>query len=463
MNKNCNNFVSPKLFSILVCFLLLSFSVEAFAKWEYRVTPLFRLNHLYYMDEIPGTEQNRTSFRAELNGVYRWKRSFKFVFQPIFEFDPTAKDSITSISGSIDNSEKLYYDLREAYFQFRLKPFTVQLGNQVFSWGVNDGFSPIDVINARRYVSPLSADKIGAPAATVKWNAGDFDLEFVYIPIQRESILPGEDSRWLPREFYITPNEPGIIVELPANFRYFYKDSEEFDEALSNNFALRFRGQLSSLDFSLMYFQGFAASPSVNFQLSGNVTNAGSATTPVVITLNSDFGLVPVYYKRRVVGGTLVYTLGEFIFRLESAFNSQISDNIQNGLPKGLPGDFSEHVLSVEHDFPIGNSSITAVLQATYSNYETDSENGTTSIGRIFDGAVIAGLRYAPNELTSFVGSYIYDTKRKDTVFALNAEHKFFDSLTTSLTMSLIDGNDLSPLGAYEKNDLLSLSLRYDF
>lgn len=457
MNRSREKILMRGLFLAVV--LLATFSHEAYAKWKYRVTPLLRTNFLYYTSDVAGTKQARYSIRGELNGTYRWKRQFKFVFQPIAEFDPSAGTANSQINGAIDNSERVYYDLREAYFQFKLSPFTILLGNQIFSWGVNDGFSPIDVINARRYVSPLSADKIGAPAVTAKWNAGDYSLELVYIPFQRESILPGEDSRWLPRSFYVTRSLPGVLLQLPNDVRYYYKEDEELDDALQNNFAARFRGQLPFLDFSLVYFQGFAASPSVNLQLSANAISAGTDTSPAIIALNPDVGLVPVFYKRRVYGGTIVYTLGTFIFRLESAFTNQISENNQ----KALPGDYSEHVLSVEHDFPVGRSVITAVLQGTYSDYETDSENGTVSLGRIFEGAVIAGLRYAPNPRTSFIASYIYDTKRKDNVLAINAERKFFDKLTASLSTSIISGNDLTPLGTYDDNDLVSLTVRYDF
>lgn len=432
----------------------------AFAKFEYRISPLLRANYLNYMGDIAGTENSRFSLRAELNSVFRWNRNIKLVLQPIAEFDPTAKEAPTGVTNAENNSERWYLDLREGYLQFRPRPFTIHLGNQVFTWGVTDGFSPVDVINPRRYVSPLQADKIGTPAATIKWNGGDFSMELVYIPVQRESILPGEDSRWLPRNFYNTQRSiPGVILQLPSNVRYFYLAEEELDDALKNNFAARIRGQLSSFDFSLMFFQGFSASPAINLRLAGGVASLGTNGGPVVIAVDQNVSLVPVYYKRRVIGGTIVYTLGEFIFRLESAATTEISDNNQ----KALPGDYHEHVLSVEHDFPVGDNVITAILQGTYSKYETDAENGTASLGRIFEGAIIAGLRYAPTETTSFIGSFIYDTKRKDNVLGLNAEHKFFDNLTTSLAVTFIDGDDLSPLGTYEKNDLLSLTVRYDF
>jgi hypothetical protein len=45
----------------------------------------------------------------------------------------------------------------------------------------------------------------------------------------------------------------------------------------------------------------------------------------------------------------------------------------------------------------------------------------------------------------------------------LSGDYKPLDNLTTSLSASVLDGQGLTPLGTYRKNDLATLTLRYDF
>lgn len=445
---------------------LLALAAPAEARWKYRVTPVLKNDSIYYFNSIPNTEQFRSNFHAELNAVYSWNKWFKAVLQPVGDFDPTAKLSdppkapaINALTATEKNSERVYYDLREAYMQFRARPFTFTVGNQIFSWGVTDGFSPTDVVNPRRFVSPLSVDKIGTPAATLGVVQGDFVFELIYIPSQRPSVLPGEDSRWLPRSIYVSRAYQGYDILVPNNVQYYYIHPEILDNAQRHNFGGRIRGQIGSLDLSAIYFEGASNSPAVNIALTASAISQPTSTQNGSIRLNPPLGLMPVYYKHRIYGGTLVYTVGEFILKGESAFTKQISV----GTGKALPGNYNQSVLSVEHDFPVPEGKLTAIAQATYCHFETPSENGTTSISRAFDQALVFGLRYAPEEKWSIVNTALWDTKYGGTTFVLNGEYKLRDNLTADLSASLMGGPELSPLGTYRKNSLAAASLRYDF
>src|SRR3989344_5313407 len=102
---------------------------SAEAKWKYRVTPHVKNSNLYYVTEIPNTEQLRSQFDAELNAVYRWEKNFKIVLQPVGSWDPTAKrpthTSIAQTEKALKNDERYFYDLREGYVQLRARPFTI--------------------------------------------------------------------------------------------------------------------------------------------------------------------------------------------------------------------------------------------------------------------------------------------------------------------------------------------------
>lgn len=435
--------------------LLVLCSALAEARWNYRISPMVRGSSLLYTEPLENTETFRSQLHAEFTSVLRWKKSFKFVLLPTLDYDPTAKKARLTQLNQVSNSERLYFDLREAYLQFRLRPFSLSLGNQIFNWGVSDGFSPADLVNSRRYVSPLSTEKLGAPAATLSWIQGNFDLELIFIPQQRRSILPGEDSRWLPRSVYVARSFEGVRLELPSSLQYHYVTHEILDDADKGNYGGRIRGQILGFDIGLLYFAGMANSPSVNLVASGQLLPG----TPQRLLVDPNLGLKPIFFKRRSYGGTLVYTLGDFIFRYEGVGTQEISANRN----RALPGDSHEHIISGEREFSVADGALTVQLQTTYGHYATNSENGTTSIGRIFERAIVGGLRYAWAERYAFIGTMVYDGYRKGAVYGLNFDYKAADTLSLSLAGSIIDGQGLTPLGTYKKNDLLVFSARYDF
>ena len=85
-----------KIFCALA--LVVCFATPAEARWKYRISPLAKLNFLYYPKGLANTKNTRFNIRGELNGSYRWKRWFKVVLQPVFEFDATAEASKTGVS-----------------------------------------------------------------------------------------------------------------------------------------------------------------------------------------------------------------------------------------------------------------------------------------------------------------------------------------------------------------------------
>lgn len=437
----------------LIALLSLATASEARA-FSYRVTPMVRSSSLYFPTTVANTESFRSMIHGELNAVGKFNKNVKLVVQPVVEYDPTAKKAALTQPKQVSNSEQFFYDFREANLQIRARPFTITLGNQIFNWGVMDGFSPTDMVNAKRLVSPLNSDKLGAPAATVGWNLGDFNLEALYIPIQRRTILPGEDSRWLPRSVYLNRSFEGYTLRLPTNLQYYYLEQETLNRADHDNFGGRFRGQVEGVDFSLVYYEGMSNAPGISLQASATVVSSS------VLQFDKNVGLKPIYYRRRVAGGSIVAPIGDVILRYEGAYTQQIS---QSSLTKPLPGDFHEHALSLEYDFPLESGKLTAQLQATRAQYKTSSENGTTSLGRIFDRGMIAGLRYAPDDHWAILGTLVYDTLRSGSVSVLNIDYKAMDTMTISVYASIIDGQGLTPLGTYTKNDLGALNIRYDF
>ncbi len=116
------------------------------------------LQGLYYPDKLsPYVNYGHGILKGELNTSLRVGRKFLFKFRPTGTIDP----------GNKSVSEQYWADVPEGYGQYRhsfgdsATSYT-QLGWNIFTWGVTDGYTPVDVVNARRFHDPLRSEKLGA-------------------------------------------------------------------------------------------------------------------------------------------------------------------------------------------------------------------------------------------------------------------------------------------------------------
>ena len=83
------------------------------------------------------------------------------------------------------------FELGETYLSWTPGQFLVNLGFQVFNWGVADKFNPSDGLNARDYAVSMDAPKIPLLAADVRWFPAKWlSVEGVVSPYQSPSRFP---------------------------------------------------------------------------------------------------------------------------------------------------------------------------------------------------------------------------------------------------------------------------------
>ena len=148
----------------------------------------------------------------------------------------------------------------------------VQIGFNTFTWGVTDGYNPVDVVSARRYEDPFNSTKLGAFSLLGRLDFGGVLFEGIYIPWQRASLLPGDNSRWLPRELGGPIQYQGLTTDLPASPLFRFGDKIEYDSALKNNLGLRVSSHFLGIDAAGYVFDGAATVPSVFYTLNIDAT-----------------------------------------------------------------------------------------------------------------------------------------------------------------------------------------------
>ena len=384
-----------------------------------------------------------------------WSKEVKFNIRPEFQADP--------FNNTI--SERYWAELPEGYLQ--IKPIqdapselVIQAGFNTFTWGVTDGFNPLDIVSAKRYTDPFITEKLGAPSLLIRSEVpgGIVSFEGIYIPFQRKSIIPGNNNRWLPRQGATI--QPGVdvlgfpvIVQIPDQSSYNLHDDLTLDSALNNNFGFRLEAHVQSLDLSFVLFDGAAAVPFVQVGITSNLV----AFPPPAFVIQDDqlINITPIYYRQLVYGGSAVYPFKEFIFRAEAAFTRVTSRS------PGLQGITNQFVVEAEHEFDIFGTRITGILEGTYGQYSNPQNSSLFSLPRMFDRAVIPGFRYAPTETFSVAAFAVIDTQYNGELGHAEMSDALNDNWKVNLAGELLMGSATTPIGSYSKNSRIIAGLKY--
>ncbi len=327
------------------------------------------------------------------------------------------------------------------------------LGFNTYSWGVTDGYNPLDVINPRDFTDPLHAKKMGSFGAHYSRSlTSSLQMEALYIPVQTASRLPGEHSRWLPRQVYLPPGDDMQIL-LPDRVHYSIHKNRDLN-ALHNNFGARLLFTEGSREWGLIFFDGMSSTPIIRADIT---TGTPISLFPVVVlAVDPNIALTPVYYRVQTTGGSLVWSFDSFILRLQSAYTKVRSEAEEQDLPAWS----QENVWGFEKNMDIYGINVTTLLQGTYNlrNKEAGSSSGLTEL---LDRAVMLGLRVSPSlswESYFFAG---LDTRGQGSLMGFSLGHTLTESIKLELRGDFLQGPDSSWIGSYRNNDQIFLNFSY--
>ena len=398
----------------------------------------------------PDTQKYRPNLFTKVPFSLRKNRSFRLKLTPSLYLDPKSPSA----------REHFFADLPEGNIQLQFLPWTIQAGLNTFSWGDTDVFNPLDVINPRRYFDPFRAEKLGVPALMVKRDFEKFFAEFIYIPVQRKAELPGEKSRWMPRDVYRVRSFPTAVgptrVILPSNLAFRYTETTEVDSALKNNLALRLKFRFTGFDWTLAAYQGAAPTPDVRLRqitVTGQSVSGGLTT----VTVDPDIGLQAGFYPIRMTGTSFAWVLGDFLVKGAAAYTHVLNRRYD------LPARIWENVLGLERTLSVGSGTLTALVQGTYVNRGDSLDTGTVSLARMFDEAAMGALRWAPTERWTVLGSYLRDIKYQGNLIHGEISYKVADGWRLKTAADFLGGDPETPIGTYGRNDRVSLSLLTQF
>ena len=420
----------------LILFLFVTLLWPTSGRSDFKIAPEIRAESLDYSDPLsPVVNQYLWSVRLTVPATLKVGDHFKFKIAPFAQSDPTNKSP----------RETFYWEPSEAYFEWKDGYNSIQIGYEIFNWAGTDGFNPVDVVNPRIFFDPLRSDKRGSPAVSYRGGSSIFDWQFIYIPTQVATTLPGENNRWLPRTIYV-PDTATTELILPSVVNYNYLSNTDLDNSLINNYGGRLQLHLDSIDSSVEYFEGAALTPAVVPTVSGQITEVNPI---LIVDANPNISLQPNYYRHRLVGATSTVTSGEMIYRVAGSYDQPLISGLD------IPGWSYNVVFEIEHSFSVGKGTLTIVPEFGYGVHQDSAGNDAASFNQIFDNSAMLGIRYAPEETWSVIIASLYDFSTTDQYVSLQVNHDFSDVFKGSLEGDYFGGTPTSILGNYLRNNRL--------
>ena len=433
-----------------IAFLLLLaplfFAIHAEAEdseWGFNAD--MNLTGLYFPQEY-GTDTNQLLGKFEFDPILRWKYkdSWRLFIRPVFIADPANNSQ----------REKYFADPTEAYIKFQKEVLAIRLGFNTFTWGVTDGYNPVDILNTKVLYDPLHAKKLGAFSLAISEALPLIEYDIVYVPKARQALLPGEHSRWLPREVFVpqTPDN-NLILLLPNNLVYNYGDRTVLDNSLDNNFALRLQKTISIFDLSISGFDGVAPYPIIEPQVHGTIIQV---SPKIIVQMDPDVILDAKDYRIRQGGFSLVSHQWDFLFKYETSYSQSQGDYIN------LPGWIHESVAGLEKTFNFTSGTVIGVVQYSWLNTQKANDSNI-SITEIFRRAWMLGIRAQWHEVWTMNLLGLYDTVHSSHFEEITIGRRFYDTWTASVTADFFNGSIENTLGLYDKNDSVAISLSRSF
>lgn len=437
----------PLLAFFLSSLILLSSAVSAGArKTEWSLHLDSKIDAVIFPESY-GEDTNDALYRLELIPIYRWKYldSIRFTFKPVFIANPDNKSS----------EEQSFFDPGETFVRYQRESFSLQGGYNLFSWGVTDGYNPLDIVNPRQYFDPLHSRKLGLLSVVYSQTLGNWDYEMIFIPQNQGSLLPGDHSRWMPREVFL-PQTAGndLVLLLPENLRYHSRSRKNLGDSAENNYALRLQRRGEVIDFSFSAFEGASGFPLIVPEVKGDIVQVSPKT---IIRVDPDVILNSYNYRIRQAGISFVSNQMNFLFKAVGSYTETLEDN------PNLQKWTNENVLGLEKTFTLGDSGmLIAILQYSFLNTEKKNDSNL-SISEIFRSAYMGGGRLSWKEVWSANFMGLYDSIRGSLYQEYSLSRRFRDAWVVSATASFIQGSSDTPLGVYSKNNSYALSLSRSF
>lgn len=391
----------------------------------------------------------RQRLRLELDSFWgsraqgRARVPFRFYMSGAVDADPAAADL------SHDNDRvRIYVD--EAFATFDRPGWNLVLGQKIHRTGTGDGINPMDLVNPLNHRDPIANGRsdsrlaiplaLGSVQLPLYGGVQEARLEAVFIPLARVNQLNSPGSPW---------ESPGLAAlrQSAASGELVLEDQDEPNRYFEQSeLGLSLSATFAGWDVGLSGFIGY------------NDTPVFSA-----FTLNTQKGnelhFRPVHPRFSAIGLTFAKGFERSTLRGELAFKPDLPLTAHTlGITRGFfRRRVVEGVVGIDHTFGVSLYTnlqyfFTVTDDAGPTVNETFAQGITYEVhDKFFNDALKSGVR----GICSF--------SEEGLSFEFFNEYQPLDSWLVSLSLLLFEGPSDGAYGGFDRNDALTLKIRYSF
>ncbi len=307
-----------------------------------------------------------------------------------------------------------------------------RLGIQLFTWGMVESQSVVDILNTRDYEDDfLDPDKVGDLSARLRFLfLENFTFEFYLLAHFSKVEFPSTKGRY---------NLTNGVYNVDDNAVY---GSSKFEEWYPQH-AFRLNMTLDKVDLALSYFHGYHRFPVLNFEGSGPR---------------------PYYYLVDQIGLEFIWVIGKLLIKIEGVYRNT-TRNDSSVIPNSLvPKSYFAYVGGFEYSFQeiIAKNDLTIILE-----YIGDSDVGKTTIDfRLFQNDLFVGLKYNFNDINNKqikMGATFDMEYPEEFVFLIEYSQRFKEDFTFHFRLDGVHAKSGSNLDNFKEELRFKAKITYWF
>ncbi len=319
-----------------------------------------------------------------------------------------------------EDDERSHFDVRELNLLTVADRWNMRVGAGKVFWGATETVHWVDIINQTDFIENLDGeDKLGQPMVNLNLNTKLGTFSLFALPYFRERTFPGPDGR------------PRTIPRIDEDNPIYESSAEEWH----TDFAARWSKTFGDLDLGLSYFYGTAREPDYVPALRGD-----------------EIVLHPLYEIIHQGGLDATYTIGDWLFKLESVYRSGQGDEDFFMFAGGFEYTFYK-IFGTQADLGL----ISEML------YDTRGNN----VLNPYEKDLAAGFRLALNDIrdTELLFVAITDLDDGSTTLSLESSMRFGEHWKLVVEGRGFAGipDDDFPLNGFRNDHYLQVGLEYHF
>ncbi|MDO5968549.1 hypothetical protein Q4Q35_01900 [Flavivirga aquimarina] len=349
-----------------------------------------------------------------------------------------AQDAVSEFSKRAIIGDRLEAELREFYFDWKIRKHYLTVGKQQIVWGKSDGLKILDIVNPTNFREFLLDDfdnsRIPLWSLKADLKLSKIKAQLIWIPDLTYHDFPAQNGTFFPVALFSNaPQGVSVINNRLKKPKKIIKDAD---------YGIRLSAFLKGWDVTINYLYQYD-----NFPVVKTITD----------NVNNNITISPIFKRYHLFGGTFSNAFGSYTLRGELGYSkgkyfSSSNSNVSEGIFKS---DQIIGVLGVDYS-GISNSTLSIQL---FEDYIYDNQNTVGRESSETNMSFLIDRRFANETLTASI-ICVQNLNRGDGFVRPKLDYLVLNNLTAFLGADLFYGDKSGPFGQFKSLNRISLGLQ---